>query len=218
VNASSASAASPAPSPTRAPKLRSSRSKRVATKLASWAAPATALLTVATLAMPAQAAPTPSGNLKGKGGKLGVGLSLGDPMGATLKYFLHPNHAIQADFGWAPMHHGNGRIGADYLWHPGTFVSNSTMDFLPYLGIGIGMAFWARRYCGRYYYHGNDYRYDNNCGSGGAGMFIRAPILGLGFHWKGAPIDTMLEGSWSPYLVLPDLAHGDVSFKIRYYF
>ncbi len=172
-------------------------------------------------AAPASAAPTPSGSLKGKGGRLGVGVSLGDPMGATLKYFLAPNHALQADFGWAPLHHGNGRIGGDYLWHPGTFVSNSTMDFLPYLGLGVGMAFWARSGCR---YDHND-RYDRyGCGRhdgrrrGGAGMFIRAPILGLGFHWKGAPLDTMLEGSWSPYLVLPDLAHGDVSFKIRYYF
>ncbi|MEM6989903.1 MAG: hypothetical protein AAF721_05385 [Myxococcota bacterium] len=189
-------------------------------KLASWLGTVGALVTSLAIASPASAAPTPSGSIKGKGGNLGFGVSLGDPMGASMKYFMHPNHAIQADFGWAPLHHGNGRLGADYLWHPGTFVSNSTMDFIPYLGVGVGMMFWARRYCGRYYYHGGGYRYDTyrNCGGGGAAMFIRAPVLGLGFHWKGAPLDTMLEGSWSPYIVLPDLAHGDVSFKIRYYF
>ncbi|MBL4683172.1 MAG: hypothetical protein JKY37_01170 [Nannocystaceae bacterium] len=189
-------------------------------RIRSWMGPCVALVTVTAIATPAAAAPTPKGKIKGKGGNLGVGFSLGDPMGASLKYFMHPNHAIQADFGWAPLHHGNGRIGADYLWHPGTFASNSTFDFLPYIGVGVGMMFWARRYCGRYYYHGRGYRYDGNreCGNGGAAMFIRAPVLGLGFHWKGAPLDTMLEGSWSPYLVLPDLAHGDVSFKFRYYF
>ncbi|MEM7154445.1 MAG: hypothetical protein AAF799_16480 [Myxococcota bacterium] len=161
----------------------------------------------------AEAAPTPGNKIRGKGGNLGVGLSLGGPMGASLKYFMAPNHAIQADLGWAPFHHGHGRLGVDYLWHPGTFVSNSTMDFLPYLGIGLGMAFWA----GRGYYHGRHYD-DRYRGGGGVGMFMRLPILGLGFHWKTVPLDTMVEGSWAPYLVYPDLPHGDFSFKIRYYF
>jgi hypothetical protein len=183
---------------------------------------ASALL-MATAATPAAAAPTPGGKIQGKGGNVGVGLSLGDPMGASAKFFLHPSHAIQLDLGWAPMHHGHGRLGADYLWHPGTFVSNSVMDFLPYLGLGVGLGFWGGQ-CGGYYdYSDNNhshYRNDHGryCGNGGAGMFIRAPILGLGFHWKKVPLDTMLEGSWSPYIVLPDLAHGDVSFKVRYYF
>jgi hypothetical protein len=26
------------------------------------------------------------------------------------------------------------------------------------------------------------------------------------------------SSAWSPYLVRPDLSHGDFSFKIRYYF
>lgn len=210
----SSSASSGAPrTQQRSPKLR----RRVGRALAAATTAAAVTMAIPSLAM---AAPTPSKQIKGKGGNFGLGFSLGDPMGASIKYFMAANHAIQADLGWAPLHHGNGRLGADYLWHPATFVSNSTMDFLPYLGVGVGMMFWAARYCGAYYYHGGRYRYDNyhRCGSGGVAMFIRAPVLGLGFHWKGAPLDTMLEGSWSPYIVLPDLAHGDVSFKLRYYF
>lgn len=163
----------------------------------------------------AWAAPTPGNKIKGKGGNVGVGVSLGDPMGGSAKFFLHPNHALQLDLGWAPLHHGHGRLGLDYLWHPGTFVSNGIMDFLPYLGVGVGLAFWAGHCYGGYYHHHHHGYCD---GHGGAAMFIRAPILGLGFHWKKVPIDTMLEGSWSPYVVLPDLPHGDVSFKVRYYF
>lgn len=179
-------------------------------------------LSLAAASAPAQAAPSPGKKVSGKGGNFGAGLSLGDPMGATIKWFMHPNHALQADFGWAPMHHGDGRLGADYLWHPASFVENSVMTFLPYIGLGVGMIFWSghgRWGCGGY--HGRGYRYDCDrryYRSGGAAMMIRAPILGLGFHWKGAPVDTMLEGSWSPYVVLPDLAHGDVSVKVRYYF
>jgi len=165
-----------------------------------------------------EAAPSPSNKIRGKGGNFGVGLSLGDPLGASMKYFMAPNHAIQGDFGWGTLHHGHGRLGFDYLWHPGTFVSDPAFDFLPYLGVGVGMAFWA----GRYYYgrHGRDGRdryYDERRG-GGVGLVLRAPILGIGFHWKKVPLDTMLEGSWSPYIIYPDLNHGDFSFKIRYYF
>jgi hypothetical protein len=184
------------------------------------------------LANEAEAAPTPGNKIRGRGGNFGLGLSLGDPMGLSLKYFMAANHAIQGDLGWAPLHHGNGRLGIDYLWHPATFVSNSSVDFLPYLGLGIGMMFWA----GSYYHGGHgrcrgydgdpdhpDYddcydRYDRYHGGGGVAMFIRAPILGLGFHFKKAPFDLMFEGSWSPYIIYPDLSHGDFSIKVRYYF
>ena len=175
---------------------------------------AVALAATAVLPETASAAPTPSQKIKGRGGRFGFGLSLGDPMGGTIKYFMAANHALQADIGWAPMHHGVGRLGADYLWHPGTFVSTADLDFLPYLGFGVGMAFWAGR-CRGYYYYGGHGR---GCDNGGVAMFLRVPVLGLGIHWKKAPLDTMLEGSWSPFIVLPDLPHGDVSFKIRYYF
>lgn len=173
-----------------------------------------------TVATEAEAAPTPGNKIRGRGGNFGLGVSLGDPMGLSMKYFMAPNHAIQGDLGWAPLHHGNGRLGFDYLWHPATFVSNSTLDFLPYLGFGLGMMFWAGRgHYGGYYGHPGYYRDDYYYrGGGGVAMFIRAPILGLGFHWKKAPLDTMFEGSWSPYLIYPDLGHGDFSFKLRYYF
>ncbi len=171
----------------------------------------------------AEAAPSPGKKLSsGGGGNFGVGLSLGDPMGLSVKGFLSPNHALQGDLGWAPLHHGDGRLGIDYLWHPGVLASGPVAEFLPYVGLGVGMMFWANR-C---YYRDDYYDYDERgrrrsrgrCGDGGAAMFIRAPILGLGVHWKKAPLDTMFEGSWSPYLIYPDLAHGDFSFKIRYYF
>jgi hypothetical protein len=32
------------------------------------------------------------------------------------------------------------------------------------------------------------------------------------------PLDTVIEGGWSPFVIYPDLAHGDFSVKVRYYF
>jgi len=174
----------------------------------------------------AHAAPSPGRKISsGKGGNVGIGLSLGDPMGLSAKGFLAPNHALQGDLGWAPLHHGDGRLGIDYLWHPGVFASGPVAEFMPYLGLGVGMMFWSDRCYYRYYYNDDGDRvyrgrghWNGRCSDGGAAMFIRAPILGLGVHWKKAPLDTMFEGSWSPYIIYPDLAHGDFSFKIRYYF
>jgi hypothetical protein len=175
----------------------------------------TSVLTLPTLAF---AAPSPSKAGRRKGGNFGLGASLGDPMGASAKLFLHPNHALQWDLGWAPLHHGDGRLGMDYLWHPATIAGNSVVDFGFYLGIGLGLAFWAGH--GYYYgYHGhNSYRRGRDFGHGGAAMFIRAPVPGMFLHWQTVPLDTVLEGSWSPYVILPDLGHGDVSAKVRYYF
>ncbi len=172
-------------------------------------------LTGFALSTDAEAAPTPGGQIRGRGGNVGFGLSMGDPMGPSFKWFMAPKHALQSDFGWAPLHHGHGRFGADYLYHPGTFVNNDVLDLVPYFGVGTGVMFW-----GTYYYgggHGRRGRYDYYRRGGGA-WFIRAPILGLGIHWKKIPIDTMMEGSWAPYIVRTDLAHGDFSFKVRYYF
>ncbi|MBC8073258.1 MAG: hypothetical protein IAG13_33355, partial [Deltaproteobacteria bacterium] len=165
------------------------------------------------------------------GRRVGLGGGLGDPTGPSLKVFLAPQHALQFDFGWAPMHHGNGILTANYLFHFPAFVSNSVMDFGLYLGGGLGLAFWTGNY-----YHGYDtygaYGRGRDCydppgndpvdcyaygRGGGAAMVVRAPV-GLFFHWMKVPIDTVIEGGWSPYVIYPDLAHGDFSVKVRYYF
>ncbi len=186
------------------------------------------LVMLGSLALPASAAaaPSPGKRIASRGGNFGLGLTLGDPMGVSSKLFLAPNHALQFELGWAPMHHGDGRFGGDYLWHPGILAGGPVAELVPYLGFGIGIMFWGDGRCGRRYYDDEDGRYrrghgyqHGRCGEpGGAAMFLRAPILGLAVHWKKAPVDVALEGSWSPYIVVPDLAHGDVSFKVRYYF
>ncbi len=152
----------------------------------------------------AQAAPSPGNRIASRGGNTGVGLSLGDPMGLSVKHFFHPAHALQFHVAWLPLHYGDGGVGVDYLWTPGVFVSNSTFDFMPYFGLGVAIGF------------------DNNQ----AGLIVKPPV-GLAFHWKEVPIDTVLEGTWSPYMIYGpcggrsacfSAAHGDISIKARYYF
>ena len=153
----------------------------------------------------AQAAPSPGNRISGRGGNTGVGLSIGDPMGLSIKHFFHPAHALQFHLAWLPLHLYDGGIGVDYLWTPGVFVSNSTLDFMPYLGLGVALGF------------------DNDQ----AGLIVKPPV-GLAIHWKEVPIDTVLEGTWSPYLIYGPCgggrsacfvgAAGDISIKARYYF
>lgn len=182
---------------------------------------------VASSNLPDAEAAKPRGNRR-----VGLGGGLGDPTGPSLKVFLAPQHALQFDFGWAPMHHGNGILHANYLFHFPTFVSNSVMDFGLYLGAGLGMAFWSG-YSGynwygyhNYGYYGRGRCYDppgpdpyvcDRYHGGGAAMIVRAPV-GLFFHWMKVPLDTVIEGGWSPYVIYPDLPHGDFSVKVRYYF
>lgn len=169
-------------------------------------------------ATPAHAAKTPRG-----GRRVGLGGGAGDPFGPSLKLFLHPSHALQFDLGWAPMHHGDGILHANYLYHIPPFVQNSVMDFGLYLGAGLGVAFWAPAHAVCYrshrdpddcYWYGGRHGHG---GDGGAAMIIRAPV-GLYFNWQKVPLDTVVEGGWSPYVVFPDLWHGDFSVKVRYYF
>lgn len=164
-----------------------------------------AFVGTALIADDAAAAPSPSNRIAGRGGNTGVGLSLGSPTGLSVKHFLLPAHALQFHLGWFPIHRGDGAVSLDYLWTPGVFVSNSTLDFMPYLGLGFGVGFDSDQ----------------------AGLFVKPP-LGLAIHWKDVPLDTVLEGSWAPYIIygpcsrgrdacwVPDA--GEISIKARYYF
>ncbi len=158
--------------------------------------------------------------MRGKGGNFGLGLTMGDPLGASAKLFLHPQHALQFDLGWAPLHHGSGTFSFSYLWHPATWVSTSVMDLVGYLGLGVGFGLWSDRVL-----HFAGHRNDGHSHTW-FGFLLRVPALGLAFHWKKVPLDTAIEGAWSPFIVegsdghgaFVGLAHGDFSVKVRYYF
>ena len=46
----------------------------------------------------------------GEAGSAGLGIALGDPTGASAKFFLHPRHALQSHVGFGPIHLGAGRV------------------------------------------------------------------------------------------------------------
>jgi hypothetical protein len=181
--------------------------------LTRWRAIVTGIgLTMGLLGSEAWAA-EPGGHAKfGKTGTgFGIGASVGDPLGFSLKYFLHPRHAISGHLGYGLLHHGDGLVTADYHWHSRPIGDTTIVEAMFYVGVGVGLAFWARPGPERLQGH-------ERAAARGAGLILRVPALGLAYHWKRVPIDTALELAWSPYIVLPDLRHLDASVKVRYYF
>jgi hypothetical protein len=144
---------------------------------------------------------------KGKG--FGLGVSAGDPMGLSVKYFFTPAHAISGHVAWGPLHNGDGLVELDYHWHSRVIGSSPIVDAHFYVGGGVGLGFWAR-----------DSRLnpDEDRRNAGAALLLRAPAIGLAYHWSKVPLDTALELAWSPYIILPALRHLDASIKVRYFF
>ncbi|MBC8069610.1 MAG: hypothetical protein IAG13_14830 [Deltaproteobacteria bacterium] len=146
---------------------------------------------------------------------------MGDPMGLSLKHFFTTRHALQADFAWLPLHHGAGGISIDYLFHSRVIGSNPDVDAVGYIGGGLGVGLWGRNTVAGY---------DGPHVGGGladapvhVGLMLRAPVLGLAFHWVRVPLDTCLEGAWSPFVLEAAKArfgpaHVSIAIKLRYYF
>jgi hypothetical protein len=163
----------------------------------------------------AQRAPAPKPVSEFKFGRnhtgIGLGASLGDPMGASLKWFMRVQHALSFHLAWGLLHHGDGMLSVDYHWHTRPIGYSEIVDAHFYIGGGLGLAFWARPGPASIQIHERATR-------AGAALMLRAPALGLAYHWREVPLDTSLEIAWSPYLVLPDLLHLDASIKVRYFF
>jgi hypothetical protein len=148
----------------------------------------------------------------GRNGKgLGVGVSVGDPTGLSLKYFLHPRHALSWHVAWGVLHHGDGIVSMDYHWHSPSIGRSPIVKAHVYVGAGVGVGFWARRGPDKLQGH-------ERTRTSGAALLLRAPAVGLAYHWTRVPLDTSLELAWAPYVVMPDLRHLDASLKVRYFF
>ncbi|MHB1687012.1 MAG: hypothetical protein ACYCVH_06545 [Ignavibacteriaceae bacterium] len=78
---------------------------------------------------------------------LGFGIVLGEPTGATLKYWTSYNNAFVFDIG--SSYFGSPRFDADYLWHFNAFNSDIANLYAGpgfALGFGAGNGFWDRTY------------------------------------------------------------------------
>jgi hypothetical protein len=105
-------------------------------------------------------------------GKLGVGLTVGEPTGATLKYWLNNTLALDGAFGWSSHDHTDLYLHSDVLWHNFELISPSRGRLPVYLGVG-GLARFR------------DEHRDNQFG-------IRIPV-GLSYMFDRVPLDIFAE-------------------------
>lgn len=137
----------------------------------------------------------------------GFGLILGDPTGATLKFWTQRSNAFVIDVG--ASYFGSPRIGVDYLWHFDAFKSD-----IAYLYAGPGGVIGFGEGRGFYYKDKNDkfyFRDDDELGLGVRGVF------GVNVIPRDTPIETFFEIGVLMGLV-PDFGTGiDAAIGIRFY-
>jgi len=144
-------------------------------RLTTRALPIAIALALGLAAQTSWAAPAPRQKFGRKASGWGLGLSLGDVTGGSVKYFVHPHHAFQGQIGWGLLHNGDGIASFEYLWHSGVIGESDIVDVLGYVGLGVGVGDWAGEGVTALEMHVGD-------PGGGAAMMLRAPVLGLAFH------------------------------------
>lgn len=119
-----------------------------------------------------------------RGKEFGFGFILGEPTGATIKYWLNKENAIDAAVGGSG--YGAIRIHADYLWHFSAFNSDVVKLYIgPGLGVGIGNGGW-----GLFYHKGKNYWYERT--DGGTAVFGRM-AFGANIIPRRSPIEIFVE-------------------------
>src|SRR5882724_467529 len=129
--------------------------------------------------------------------RFGAGLIIGEPTGASLKYWLNDLVAVDGAFGWSAHDHSTLYMHADVLWHKFDLFDVPQGKLPLYFGVGGLVRF---RDDGR----------DDNVG-------IRVPV-GVSYMFDNLPLDVFAE--IGPALdVAPDL-HGEITggVGIRFWF
>lgn len=104
--------------------------------------------------------------------RFGAGLIIGEPTGASLKYYLSEKTAIDGAIGWGFHHETDLHLHGDYLWHfNDLFPSVSEGHLSLYVGVGARVKF-----------RDND---DDRVG-------IRVPV-GLSYMLENVPVDGFVE-------------------------
>ncbi len=131
-------------------------------------------------------------------GNLGVGFMLGSPTGATAKYWMTENSAVDMGLGWG-LDDDDLTIYADYLWHDFKAFSFQTDPRLQGGKIPLYIGLGARG------------QMDNDH------FGVRA-VLGSSWLFPRNPFELYAEVA--PVLVLADDVEGDFdgAVGIRYYF
>ncbi len=138
-----------------------------------------------------------------EGKDFGFGIMVGDPTGATLKFFTHRDNAFVIDLG--ASYFGSPRIGVDYLWQFNAFNSNIANL---YAGAGGTIGFGKGN---GFYYRDKYIREKNNVGLGARGIF------GVNFIPPNTPLEVFFEIGVLLALT-PDFgSSADIGLGMRFY-
>lgn len=120
------------------------------------------------------------------GKSVGVGLELGAPTNLNLKFITGPSNGIVVGVGGGVWYDLSLSLHLDYLWHPATFVENSSLTLTPYIGIGGWTSIATNS--------------DRRVGSFGPLYFDAFPVfaglrvpLGLSFAFNEFPMELFIE-------------------------
>ena len=105
------------------------------------------------------------------GGRFGAGLIIGEPTGATLKYWFNDTLAIDGAIGWGFHHETDLHIHSEILWHKFDLISVPEGELPFYIGVGARVKF----------------RDDDDERIG-----IRVPV-GVSYIFEDIPVDIFLE-------------------------
>lgn len=132
-------------------------------------------------------------------GHVGVGLILGEPVGASVKYWLNDTMAIDGAIGWSDHSHSSVYFNADILWHNFDLIDISPAPGKLPLYFGVGGLYRAR----------ND-GYEDNLG-------VRAPV-GVSYIFDNAPIDVFAE--IAPAIDIHPFIRGEITggIGVRFWF
>lgn len=130
-------------------------------------------------------------------GRFGAGIILGEPTGASLKYFFNDTMAIDGALGWSSHDDTELYLHSDVLWHNFDLIPVSQGRLPVYFGVG-GLV------------RVRDNNRDNEAG-------IRVPV-GLSYMFDNAPVDIFVE--IAPALDLTPGTRGEIEggVGIRYWF
>lgn len=140
---------------------------------------------------------TPNTSVSDMSGKFGAGITLGEPIGPSLKYFFTDAVAIDGAFGWSTHDHTDFYMQSDLLWHDFGLIPVSQGKMPVYLGAGFLVRF---RNSGE----------DDQFG-------LRAPV-GVSYLFDSVPVEIFAE--MGPALDLTPSLRGEVTggVGIRFWF
>ena len=139
---------------------------------------------------------SPAGS-SGSAGKLGLGLTVGEPTGLTAKYWLNDTLALDGAVGWSTHDHTDLYVHSDVLWHNFDLIPVSRGSMPVYFGVGGLVRF-------------RDDNRDNDVG-------VRLPV-GVSYMFDNAPVDVFAE--IAPVIDVAPSVRGEITggVGIRYWF